>query len=224
MIGAVIFDMDGVLIDSEPLWREAEIEAFAGVGLHLTQAMCMETTGLRIDEAVAHWHARHDGWVGHTAAEVQELIVSGVIERVRKKGEAKQGIEHALDMCRRRAAKVALASSSSYRVIHAVVRRLGLVNAFDLVYSAEEEEYGKPHPGVYLTTARRLGVAPTRCVAIEDSFNGVLAAKSARMKCVAVPDTEGRSDPRFVIADTVLASLNDLGGLIWNELESGNRA
>ena len=116
--------------------------------------------------------------------------------------------------------KVALASSSAYRVIRAVVERLGLADAFDLIYSAEEEEYGKPHPGVYLTTAHRLGVAPTRCLAVEDSLNGVLAAKAARMKCVAIPEAEARHDPRFAIADTVLDSLNGFDAVTWKELES----
>ncbi len=224
MIEAVIFDMDGVLIDSEPFWREAEIEAFARVGLRLTHEMCLATTGLRIDEAVAYWRARHDGWVGHTAMEVQDLIVSGVIERVLEKGEAMPGVGHALEFCRRRKLKVALASSSSYRVIHAIVGRLALADAFDLIYSAEEEEYGKPHPGVYLTTAHRLGVIPTRCLAIEDSLNGVLAAKAARMKCVAIPEAEARHDSRFALADTVLDSLDGFGAATWKELESIDRA
>ena len=224
MIEAVIFDMDGVLIDSEPFWREAEIEAFARVGLRLTHEMCRATMGLRIDEAVAYWHARHSGWVDHTVAEVQELIVSGVIERVLEKGQARQGVRHALEFCRRRKLKVALASSSAYRVIRAIVERLQLADAFDLIYSAEEEEYGKPHPGVYLTTARRLGVVPTRCLAIEDSLNGVLAAKAARMKCVAIPEAEARHDPRFAIADTVLDSLNGFDAVTWKELESVDRA
>jgi len=92
---------------------------------------------------------------------------------------------------------VALASSSPYAVIEAALDRLGLTEAFRCVYSAEEEPYGKPHPGVYLTAARKLGVAPEACCAIEDSPNGVLAAKAAKMTCVAVPDRMMAGDPRF---------------------------
>jgi sugar-phosphatase len=115
--------------------------------------------------------------------------------------------------------RVALASSSAYRLIRAVTERLGLADSFDCVYSAEEEEYGKPHPGVYLTAARRLGVAPTQCLAVEDSFNGVLAAKAARMKCVAVPEPAQRRDPRFCIADVVLDSLAGVGVEVWRALD-----
>ena len=118
----------------------------------------------------------------------------------------------------RRAPAVALASSSAYRLIGAVTERLGLAGEFEVAYSAEEEEYGKPHPGVYLTTARRLGVAPTQCLAIEDSFNGVLAAKAARMRCVAIPEPAQRRDPRFGIADLVLDSLAGVDMGMWQRL------
>lgn len=217
MIKAVIFDMDGVLIDSEPFWRESEIEVFARVGLRLTEAMCRETMGLRIDEAVAYWHRRH-GWEGPSPGEVAERVVGGLIERVRREGELMSGARHALAFFRSRGVKMGLASSSSYRIIGAVVERLGLGGEFECVYSAEEEEYGKPHPGVYLTAASRLGVGPTECLAVEDSLNGVLAAKAARMKCVAVPEPSARRDPRFAIADVTLDSLEEVGEGVWASL------
>ena len=99
-----------------------------------------------------------------------------------------------------------------------MLNRLGLTGEFECVYSAEEEGYGKPHPGVYLTTAGKLGVGPTECLAVEDSLNGVLSAKSARMKCVAVPDREQRGDSRFSIADAVLDSLEEVGEELWARL------
>ncbi|HEV2862122.1 MAG TPA: HAD-IA family hydrolase, partial [Pyrinomonadaceae bacterium] len=102
----------------------------------------------------------------------------------------------------------------------AVTERLGLAGEFEVAYSAEEEEYGKPHPGVYLTTARRLGVSPAECLAVEDSFNGVLAAKAARMKCVAVPEPAPKADPRFCIADAVLDTLEDLNEEVWQQLNA----
>ncbi|HEX8456343.1 MAG TPA: hexitol phosphatase HxpB [Pyrinomonadaceae bacterium] len=217
MLKAVIFDMDGVLIDSEPFWREAEIAVFGRVGLHLTDAMCRETMGLRIDEAVNYWHKKHR-WEGQTPGEVAEAVVSDLIELIGTRGELMPGVRDALSFFRSREVKIALASSSAYRIIDAVVKQLGLASAFDCVYSAEEEEYGKPHPGVYLTTAARLGVAPTECLAIEDSLNGVLAAKAARMKCLAIPDADSRLDPRFAIADHTLGSLADVGEELWRQL------
>jgi sugar-phosphatase len=219
MISVVIFDMDGVLIDSEPFWQESEIEAFGLLGLALTREMCMQTMGLRVDEVVEYWRRRH-AFDGAPADTLEDAIIGGVVERILSKGEAKEGAAHALEFFRAKGLRVALASSSAYRLIGAVTERLGLSGEFEVVYSAEEEEYGKPHPGVYLSTARRLGVPPAECVAIEDSFNGVLAAKSARMKCVAVPEAAQRHDPRFSIADAVLDSLADLDEEVWQILNA----
>lgn len=217
MIEAVIFDMDGVLIDSEPFWQESEIEAFGRAGLRLTREMCAQTMGLRVDEVVDYWHRRH-GWEGFAAGELEEAIIAGVERRILERGEEKEGVRPALELFRGRGVKVALASSSAYRLIRAVTERFRLADRFDCVYSAEEEEYGKPHPGVYLTTARRLGVKPSACLAVEDSFNGVLAAKAARMKCVAVPEEGARRDPRFYIADVVLGSLTEIDEEVWRRL------
>jgi sugar-phosphatase len=219
MLRAVIFDMDGVLIDSEPFWQESEIEVFGRAGLALTREMCLQTMGLRVDEVVEYWR-RGRAFDAAPAGALEEAIVGGVVERILAKGEAKEGAAHALGFFRAEGLRVALASSSAYRLIGAVTGRLGLGGEFEVVYSAEEEEYGKPHPGVYLSTARRLGVAPAECLAVEDSFNGVLAAKAARMKCVAVPDPAQRRDPRFVIADAVLDSLADVDEKVWRGLNA----
>lgn len=218
MIKAVIFDMDGVLIDSEPFWQESEIEAFSRVGLRLTREMCLQTMGLRIDEAVSYWHRRHPWEAARTPRELEDEIVNGVIERIVERGEVKEGVGHALAMFKSRGLRIALASSSAYRIIRAVVERFGLAGEFERIYSAEEEEYGKPHPGVYLTTARKLGVSPTECLAIEDSPNGVLAAKAARMKCLAVPEPLMRGDARIAIADLTLDSLADIREEMLSEL------
>lgn len=210
--------MDGVLIDSEPFWRESEIAVFGRVGLRLTDAMCRETMGLRIDEAVDYWHRRHR-WEVPATGEVADEIVGGLIELIQLRGELMPGARHALNFFRSRGVKLGLASSSAYRIINAVVERLGLAGEFDCVYSAEKEAYGKPHPGVYLTTAGKLGVEPTECLAVEDSLNGVLAAKAARMKCIAIPERTEQLDPRFAIADCVLDSLSDISEGLWHRLD-----
>jgi mannitol-1-/sugar-/sorbitol-6-/2-deoxyglucose-6-phosphatase len=219
MISAIIFDMDGVLIDSEPFWQESEIDVFGRAGLALTREMCLQTMGLRVDEVVEYWRRRRT-FDDAPAGTLEDAIIGGVVERILSKGEAREGAAHALDFFRRRGLRVALASSSAYRLIGAVTERLGLAGWFEVVYSAEEEEYGKPHPGVYLTTARRLEVAPVDCLAIEDSFNGVLAAKAARMKCVVVPEPVQRHDPRFSIADVLLDSLADVNEEVWQRLDA----
>lgn len=218
-IEAVIFDMDGVLIDSEPFWREAEMVVFKQVGVQLTESMCFETMGLRVDEVVNYWY-RKQPWDNFAAGELEEQIVDAVIEQIVSSGRAKEGAEQAIAYFKNKGLKIALASSSPYRIIQAVVQRLGISENFDCIYSAEEEEYGKPHPGVYLTTARKLDVSPSECLAIEDSFNGVLAAKAARMKCIAIPEGSMHTDPRFVIADLILNSLLDFNNNVWQQISS----
>jgi sugar-phosphatase len=214
---ALIFDMDGVLIDSEPFWREAEMEGFLLAGVRLEEKDCLETVGLRIDEVVRLWHGRRP-WSSPAPAEIERAILDGLAARVRERGTAKPGVYEALAFAQSAGLRVALASSSPYRIIEAVVESLGLAPCFEVVVSAEEEEYGKPHPAVYLHAARRLGVAPEECAAVEDSANGVLAAKAARMKCIAVPEETMRGHRYFAIADRVIGSLAELDAGLWREI------
>jgi sugar-phosphatase len=104
---------------------------------------------------------------------------------------------------------LALASEgASLAIIEAVLDRLELRSAFGVVSSAQAEPYGKPHPGIFLTTAMALGVPATACIVLEDSLTGVLAAKAARMTCIAVPDVYPDHDPRLSIADRIVGSLD----------------
>ena len=112
--------------------------------------------------------------------------------------------------------RINLASSSSSRIIQAALKKLNLTDTFVQVYSAESEILGKPHPGVYLTTAKKLGLPPQSCLALEDSLNGVLAAKAAQMQCIAIPEASQQDNPKFAIADCILKSLEDLNDSVWN--------
>jgi sugar-phosphatase len=217
-LSAAIFDMDGLLIDSEPLWQDAEMEVFGEVGVPLTRAQCSETKGRRVDDTVAYWYARKP-WSGPSQSEVEARLVRRVTALIRARGVAKPGADHALRFFRERECALALATSSGRPVIDAVLARLGLGEAFRVVHSAVEEPKGKPDPAVYLTTAQRLGIAPSRCVALEDSAHGVAAAKAAGMACIAVPDAASL-DSGVSGADVVLASLLDLDAAIWRKLTS----
>jgi sugar-phosphatase len=205
---SVIFDMDGILIDSEPLWKIAEVEAFAKVGLDLTYTDCEETVGLRIDEVVQLWHDKVK-WTSKTVKEVETDIVDIVIREISAQGKALAGVHESLEMIRSAGYKIGLATSSYERIIDAVVAQLGIGHYFEVMHSAEHELNGKPHPAVFLNCAKKLNVNPKDCLVIEDSFNGVLAAKAARMKVIAIPEKSHQSDPRLIIADSALDSLHD---------------
>ena len=209
--------MDGLLIDSEPLWHEAEIHGFGLAGLCLTPEQCLETTGLRADEVVRFRFAQRP-WTSPSQDTVVAAIVERVVELVHAKGALKPGVAEVLDVARGSGLRVALASSSPYVIIDAVLDTFGLRSAFEVVHSAEEEARGKPEPDVYLTAARKLGVDPGLCVALEDSPNGVLAAKAAGMKCIAVPEPVLRNDPRLARADVVVASLAEVDAELLSRL------
>jgi beta-phosphoglucomutase-like phosphatase (HAD superfamily) len=159
---ASIFDMDGLLIDSEILWHEAEIEIFGDLGVPLSRQHCRTTKGMFVGEVTEYWHAQYP-WTGPTPAEVAVTIVDRVIALLLTKGELKPGAEHAIALCARRGLPLAVASSSQYRLIDTALDHFGLRHHFTLVHSAQDETWGKPHPAVFLTAAAKLGAAPRRC-------------------------------------------------------------
>jgi len=216
---AVIYDLDGLLIDSERCWEQAEMEVLRSVGVPLTAEQCHETTGLRLDEAVAYWAARHP-WMGVSLEEVVRRVLDRVLALLAARAPLKPGVHESLGVFRRAGLRVALASSSPLVLIEGALERVGLLSAFEQVVSAEGERFGKPHPGVYLTTAARLGVAPGSCLALEDSVNGVVAATGAGMRCIAVPERWPVADRRFGRADAVIRSLSEIDAHLLGTIAS----
>ena len=210
---AVIYDMDGLLIDSEPFWREAEIKVFANVGLHLTEQDCIETTGFRFDEVVEYWWQRRP-WQGKSKEKIYDEVLDVMENAITNKAVEMKGVHSSLDYIKAKGLKIGLASSSAMRLIKATVKKLEIESYFDMLVSAEHETYGKPHPAVFLHAAERLHVRAERCVVLEDSFNGLLAAKSARMKCAIIPEPTSFNDARFCIADWKLKSLEDISSVL----------
>jgi sugar-phosphatase len=137
------------------------------------------------------------------------LITDRVIAHVTAEGQPMPGVTAAIALFERHGLRLAIASSSPLRLIDAVCDRLGLAR-IEVRCSAREEVRGKPAPDVYLTAARRLGVAAAGCLALEDSPNGIASARSAGMRCVAVPDPLLADDPRYREADLILPSLTGL--------------
>lgn len=205
---AAIFDMDGLLIDSEPLWQQAEIEFLTPLGVPLTHEMCTRTVGLRVREAIQYWQVRYP-WHGPELEAVVEQIVARVIGLIQEQGEAMPGAPAAVAACHKAGVPLALATSSRYDLADVTLTKLGLKDAFAHIICADENGPGKPHPDVFLRAAAALGLDPQRCVVFEDSLNGVIAAKAARMSVVAVPGAQWADDPRFVLADYRLSSLTE---------------
>lgn len=208
MLSAVIFDMDGLLIDSEPIWREAEKEIFAEVGIILTDEMCFTTVGLRIDEVVNHWHSKFP-WKNPSQEIIKEKVIAKVIVLILAKGEILPGVMSTIEYFHSKNYPLAIASASSMRIIEAVIEKLKIKKYFTIIHSAEFEEYGKPHPAVFISTAKKLNVLPQNCLVFEDSLNGVIAAKAARMKVIAVPEPIHFENKKFEIGDEKLKSLEE---------------
>ena len=197
---AVIFDMDGVLIDSEPLWKIAMEQVFAAVGSKLTRQDFQKTVGLRLDEVIQFWH-QHEGWKNVSPEEVEQQIVLKMQELIRANGTPLTGVDETLQYLRSQNKKIGLATSSYRVLIDTVLEVLDLKEAFDCTHSAELEDYGKPHPAVYLNVADFFQVDPRNCLVIEDSLNGIISAKAAKMKVVCIPEKTHFPEPKLILAD-----------------------
>jgi HAD superfamily hydrolase (TIGR01509 family) len=203
---ACVFDMDGVLIDTEPVWRQVERDVFARVGVELSDDQLRDTWGMRIEEVVEHWYLQRP-WNGIRPHAVQREIVREMVEYVRTQGVPMIGALQAIDVARTSGLRVAIASSSSRELIDAVIDRLGIVELIDVVCTADDEVRGKPDPAVYLSAARALDVLPAYCVAIEDSPVGVTSAVAAGMRCIGVRshgDLSGDISHAHVVVDSLL--------------------
>lgn len=205
-----IFDMDGLLIDSEPCWLNAEKKIFSAYGLVLTEEMSYETRGLRIVEVIEHWNRQYHFASSKTEVlKIAHALEQKVIEEINLNAEALPGVLQTIELLKHHDFKIGLASSSSLSIIHTVLHKLEIQNYFEVVSSASDLEYGKPHPQVYLETAQKLESSPVQCIAFEDSITGLIACKAARMFAIAVPETLQRNNPKFQIADVCLQSLLD---------------
>ncbi|HEX7582116.1 MAG TPA: HAD family phosphatase [Gaiellaceae bacterium] len=208
MIDAVVFDMDGVLIESEEIWdavREAYVRerggryddeiqrAMMGMSSHEWSRYLHETAGL--DESPETVNA-----------EIVQRMLAAYRERLPL-------IEGAVEAVHRLATHfpLAVASSSNRPLIDAVLEVSGLTGCFMTTVSSEEVPRGKPAPDVYLEAARRLGLAPERCAAIEDSHSGIRSARSAGLRVVAIPNPSYPPDADALAqADVVIRSLDEL--------------
>jgi len=211
-LNTVIFDIDGLLIDSEPLWNEAAKEVFKDFKITLSEKQYVSTTGLRTIEFVEYWFDYFKIEQGF-ASEAERLIIQSVLKKIENKAAIMPGVHHIINFFYEKEFKIGLATSSPQELIDLVIKLTGIGNYVQATASAQELPYGKPHPQVYLDCAAKLSSVPTSCLCFEDSFNGMLAAKSARMKCVVVLSHSQMKEERWAAADLKLSSLQNFGEL-----------
>jgi HAD superfamily hydrolase (TIGR01509 family) len=207
-ITAVVFDMDGVLLDSEQLWDEVREELARERGGRWHDGAQADMMGMSSPEWSRYMHEV----VGlpEPPEEINAEVVRRLLARYR---ESLPLIDGAVDAVERLAAcwPLAVASSSNREVIDAVLDSAGIAGKFDATVSSEEVARGKPAPDVYLEAARRLGVDATTCAAVEDSRNGIRSAHAAGMRVLAIPNPHyPPSEDVLAAADVVLTSLAEL--------------
>jgi len=208
MIESVIFDMDGLIINSEPLWEDAMIAMFKEYDISVSRKELLNVKGFRVDEAIVYIN-NLKRCSNSLLAEQQKLTIKNITTLIKEKGEALPGVLSTINYCKIKNIPIAIASSSLYEVIDATINRLNLNNHFNIVYSAQDEERGKPHPGIFISTAKKMDVNISNCIIFEDSVNGVIAARAAGAIAVAVPDSSHFDNPQFSIAHHKLKSMEE---------------
>lgn len=218
MLTAAIFDMDGLLLDTEPLWGLSMQKVAHSFGLDIQPHQFRYTRGLRIFEVTKFWQEHFDWPSSLDSKVVAEAILDDIIALAKEKGRVMPGVSECLQFFRKKHMKIALATSSPMRMVQELIPYFGLADEFDQLNSADHTQYGKPHPEVFLQCAAALSVSPWKCLVFEDSVNGMVAAKAACMKVVVVPEKTQFDDPRFGLADVRLNSLEKFDDEVWTSL------
>jgi len=205
---AYIFDMDGVIIDSEPIHFEVDIETMEHYGLSITHEQLERFVGMTNPEMWAILKQEYP--LTDTVEEIIEVQLASKISKLRTSNLTPiDGIAQLLHELNRRNIPIGLASSSPRRFIMEVLSKFQIERYFQVVVSGEEVDKGKPAPDVYYEAARQLGVDPESCVVIEDSRNGIKAAKAAGMKCIGfVNVNSGNQD--LSAADRIVTSIREI--------------
>jgi HAD superfamily hydrolase (TIGR01509 family) len=209
MFKAIIFDMDGTLVDSETVWEKAEVAMFKAKGKAYTADIREQVIGLRLDAFFAKLIAIFD--LDETLDDLMQELNERILKRIEAgEIEAKQGAQTLIEYVTQQGLPYCIASSSPQSVIEATVKAQGWDTLIPQRYSADAVEHGKPAPDVYLYAAEKLGVAPEECLAIEDSPTGAKSAVAAGMACYVVPDYHTKPEAFKDITPHVFSDLDGI--------------
>ncbi len=214
---AIIFDMDGLLVDSEPVWHELEVELVEACGYSYAPEVRDLGIGMRVDEFAAILQ-KHYPRLGATPAAIASAITGRMIAEAEGRIRARPGADAIVRYAAERNIPRAIASSSSQVVIEHFLRLMGWDKLIPMRFSAEFVQRGKPAPDIYLHAAAQLAVPPPSCLALEDSRLGTQAAQAAGMTCFTVPDLSHSARGDFTdINDRIFGSLHEVMDLIEKE-------
>lgn len=200
--------MDGLLIDSEPFWEEAGKETLEKFNVSLSPEQYASSTGLRTKEWLQHWF-HFFNIEEKFIEEAEKTIVQKAIEKITENGVAMLGVDYIMNFFKERNFKIGLATSSPMSLANPVIDKLNIRSYLQSITSAEQLPYGKPHPQVFINCAAALDTKAMQCLVFEDSFNGMIAAKAARMKCVIIPAPHQKNAYKWQAADLQLSSLQE---------------
>ncbi|WP_372947598.1 HAD family hydrolase [Mariniphaga sp.] len=208
--GAVIFDMDGVLVNSEPFYVEVEQTNFRQLGLDISEEEHQTYQGTATDRMWQLIKERHG--IDQPVDELVEMtnnLVTPYFNSLEKM-EPMPGVKNLIEKLKGKGIPLALASSSYFDVIEIILQKTELKKYFDVVVSSQMAGASKPEPDIFLLTAKKLGIPPEKCIVIEDSTNGIKAAKAAGMFCIAFagPGSELQDQAQ---ADVIIKDFGELG-------------
>ena len=209
MSEAVLFDMDGVIVDSEPLHKQTSVEVMREYGVEITRKDIDDCKGRTLDEDAELLLSRYNIPLSEKE-NFKRKKEEQTIKLIRERAQIFPGVMELLENLSKHGMKLALCSSSLRSEINAVLEVLGLSGFFDVIVSGAEIEKGKPAPDIFLEATKQLNVSPKNCLVIEDTIFGVRAAKSAGAKCLAVTNTFKAETLLSAGADYILDSLENI--------------